>query len=274
MLSALIRRNTKLFFKDKGMFFTSLITPLILILLFVTFLGNVYRDSFRSCIPAGIEVPDTLVEGFVGGWLFSSLLAVCCVTVAFCSNMLMVQDKVTGARRDITIAPVKRSALALGYYISTALATLIICGIALAACFVYLSSAGWYLSTADILFTILDVFLLVMFGTALSSVINFFLSSQGQMSGHRDACQFLLWFCLRCIYAHFAVFERDTEVYFIFARNIRYSSSASSSYAEGFWRNWKMDTCLQKRWILFAPRLTAIFISLNARLKQGQCILF
>lgn len=182
MLSALIRRNTKLFFKDKGMFFTSLITPLILILLFVTFLGNVYRDSFRSCIPAGIEVPDTLVEGFVGGWLFSSLLAVCCVTVAFCSNMLMVQDKVTGARRDITIAPVKRSALALGYYISTALATLIICGIALAACFVYLSSAGWYLSTADILFTILDVFLLVMFGTALSSVINFFLSSQGQIS--------------------------------------------------------------------------------------------
>ena len=39
-LNALVWRNTKLFFKDKGMFFTSLITPLILLVLFVKFLGN------------------------------------------------------------------------------------------------------------------------------------------------------------------------------------------------------------------------------------------
>lgn len=52
-LGHMIRRNTKLFFKDKGMFFTSLITPLILLLLFITFLGNVYRDSFQAFIPAG-----------------------------------------------------------------------------------------------------------------------------------------------------------------------------------------------------------------------------
>ena len=35
-LMNLVQRNTKVFFKDKGMFFTSLITPLILLLLFVT----------------------------------------------------------------------------------------------------------------------------------------------------------------------------------------------------------------------------------------------
>ena len=135
----LVQRNTKVFFKDKGMFFTSLVTPLILLLLFVTFLGNVYRDSFAMCTPKEIDVPDTIIEGFVGGWLFSSLLAVCCVTVAFCSNMLMVQDKVTGARTDLTMAPVKKSTLALGYYISTALATLIICAVAVVACIIYLS---------------------------------------------------------------------------------------------------------------------------------------
>ena len=181
-LGHMIRRNTKLFFKDKGMFFTSLITPLILLLLFITFLGNVYRDSFQAFIPAGLTVPESLSEGFVGGWLFSSLLAVCCVTVAFCSNMLMVQDKVTGARGDLTIAPVKKSILAMAYYLSTALTTLIICAVALAACFLYLWGTGWYLSPADVLLTCLDVFLLVMFGTALSSVVNFFLSTQGQIS--------------------------------------------------------------------------------------------
>ena len=36
----LIRRDRRLFFKDKGMFFSSLITPLVLLVLYVTFLGN------------------------------------------------------------------------------------------------------------------------------------------------------------------------------------------------------------------------------------------
>lgn len=184
-LNALVWRNTKLFFKDKGMFFTSLITPLILLVLFVTFLGNVYRDSLDATvadIPGVTELDSSLVEGFVGGWLFSSLLAVCCVTVAFCANMLMVQDKVTGAKIDLTMAPVGRGTLAMGYYISTAISTLIICVVALGACLVYLRSLGWYLSGEDVLLTCLDVVLLTMFGTALSSVINHFLSTQGQMS--------------------------------------------------------------------------------------------
>lgn len=182
-LGTLIWRDTKLFFKDKGMFFTSMVTPLILLLLFVTFLGNVYRESFSSLLDAcGVAVDNSLMEGFVGGWLFSSLLAVCCVTVAFCSNMLMVQDKVTGARMDLTMAPVKSGTLAMGYYISTALSTLLICLVALAACCIYLGKVGWYLSRQDLLLTCLDVFLLTMFGTALSSVVNHFLSTQGQMS--------------------------------------------------------------------------------------------
>lgn len=181
-LSSLIRRNSKLFFKDKGLFFTSLITPIILLVLYVTFLGNVYRDSFSASMPEFFEVSDRLINATVGGELFSSLLAVCCVTVSFCANMLMVQDKITGARRDLTITPVKKSTLALSYYISSSLSTLIICLIAAAACFLYLANVGWYLSAADILLLLLDIFLLVMFGTALSSIINFFLSSQGQIS--------------------------------------------------------------------------------------------
>ena len=38
----LVLRNTKLFFKDKGIFFTALITPMILLVLYATFLGNVF----------------------------------------------------------------------------------------------------------------------------------------------------------------------------------------------------------------------------------------
>lgn len=181
-LGNLIKRNSKLFFKDKGMFFTSLITPVILLVLYATFLAKVYRDSFASAIPEYFSVPDKLIDATVGGELISSLLAVCCVTVAFCSNMLMVQDKVSGARRDLTITPVRKSTLALGYYIATAMSTLIICFIAAGAGFIYLAKIGWYLSVQDVFGILLDIFLLVMFGTALSSIINFFLTTQGQIS--------------------------------------------------------------------------------------------
>ncbi len=182
-LGALIQRNTKLYFKDKAMFFTSLITPVILLVLYGTFLRNVYEDSFRSALAAaGAAASDRLIGGCVGGQLVSSLLAVSCVTLAFCSNLLMVQDKISGARRDLTIAPVKPGVLALSYYLSTLLSTLLICFAATGVCLGYLAYAGWYLTAGDVAALFLDVTLVALFGTALASCVNFPLSTQGQAS--------------------------------------------------------------------------------------------
>ncbi len=180
--SILIKRNIKLFFKDKGMFFTSLITPAILLVLYATFLGKVYRDSFTMSLPETFSISEKIIDGLVGGQLMSSILAVSCVTVAFCSNFLMVQDKANGTIKDLRMSPVKPSVLSLGYYIATFVSTLIICLTATAICLVYIASIGWHMSLADVLFLILDVGLLVLFGTALSSLINLFLSTQGQLS--------------------------------------------------------------------------------------------
>lgn len=180
--SILIKRNIKLFFKDKGMFFTSLITPAILLVLYATFLGNVYRDSFIMSLPEGFKLSEKIIDGLVGGQLMSSILAVSCITVAFCSNFLMVQDKVNGTIKDLKMSPVKSSVLSLSYYIATFVSTLIICLTATAICLVYIAFVGWYMSAADVLLLVLDVFLLVLFGTALSSLINLFLSTQGQLS--------------------------------------------------------------------------------------------
>ena len=204
-LGNLTRRNSKLFFKDKGMFFTSLITPVILLVLYATFLAKVYRDSFASAVPQGFELDSSLIDATVGGQLISSLLAVCCITVAFCSNMLMVQDKVTGALRDITVTPVKRSTLAVSYYIATVLSTMLICMIATGAGFIYLAKAGWYLSAADTALFVLDVILLVLFGTALSSIINFFLSSPGADVGGGDDSERRVRLHMRRIHADIAV---------------------------------------------------------------------
>ena len=182
MLKVLIKRNVKLFFKDKGMFLTSLITPVILLVLYATFLGNVYRDSFTMNLPDGVSLPKKLLDGLVGGQLVSSLLAVSCVTVAFCSNFLMVQDKAIGTIKDLRISPVKASTLSFSYYVASLISTLLICLVATGICLGYLAATGWYLTVSDVLCLLLDVVILVLFGTALSSVINLFLSSQGQIS--------------------------------------------------------------------------------------------
>lgn len=181
-VQALTKRNIKLFFKDKGTFFTALITPIILLVLYATFLYNVYEESFRTGVGEGVIFPDDTLQGLVGGLLLSSLLAVSAVTVPFCANLCMVADKFSGARGDITIAPVKPRSLALSYYLSTAANGLIISLVATVLGCGYLAFTGWYLSIGDVLCFLLDVVVLVMFGTALSSVIAYPLTTQGQLS--------------------------------------------------------------------------------------------
>ena len=178
----LVKRNVKLFFKDKAMFFTALITPAILLVLYVTFLSNVYRDSFLAGLPQGVTLPSDVVDALVAGQLSSSLLSVSCITVAFCSNFLMVQDKASGRYNDFLVSPVKQSTTSLAYYAATLLSTLIVCYVATAVCLSYMAIVGWYLSVADVLCLWLDVTLLVLLGTALSSLINTFLTTQGQIS--------------------------------------------------------------------------------------------
>lgn len=179
-LLSLIKRNIKLFFKDKGLVIGALVGPIILIVLYFTFLNDVYRDTFKSFIPEGTS--NKIINDIVNGELISSILAVSCITVFFCSNFLMVRDKVNNARSDLLVSPVKSYVLALAYYIATVISSLTICYIALGISLVFVAFLHWFFTASSLLMLLLDVFLTVLFGTALSSIINFFLTSEGQIS--------------------------------------------------------------------------------------------
>ncbi len=176
----LVLRYTKMYFKDMGMFLTSLITPAILLILFMTFLGSIYKNSFVSAIPNGLEVSDKLINGLVAGQLSSAMLATSCVTVAFCSNLLMVQDRANGTRKDLIVSPIKKTTLGLSYFLASILSTLIVNLTATMICFIYIGCMGWFLSVGEALLAILDVILLTLFGVSLASCINYFLNTQGQ----------------------------------------------------------------------------------------------
>lgn len=182
VLRLLTARNMKLYFKDKTTFFMSLISPLILLVLFVTFLKSVYESSFAAFIPEGIQISDQVIDAFTGGWLMSSILGVSSVTVAFCSNIIMVDDKIKGNINDLLVSPVRRDLLAVGYYLANLVTTFIVCLTAMLAGFLYLAAVGWYLSVSDVLFILLDLTLCILFGTSLAALVEQFLSTQGGVS--------------------------------------------------------------------------------------------
>ena len=178
----LTARNVKVFFSDKSMFFASLITPMILLILYVTFLGRVFQNSLDQDA-LGVALPEGVINAVVNGQILACLLAVCSVTVAFSSNLLMVNDKITGSTKDIDVSPVKSHTKSLAYFAATFISTIIINLVALILCLLYIRIQNcWYYELKDVLLLFGDVVLLSFFGTALASVVNFGLKTQGQLS--------------------------------------------------------------------------------------------
>lgn len=172
-----------MYFKDRGMFLTSLITPLILLVLYSTFLKNIFDQTFADAFASiGMQVSQDLINGCSGGQMVSSLLSVSCVTVVFCCNLLMVQDRANGTDRDLKISPVSSGTIALSYFLAAFISSWLICLCAELFCLIYLYFTGWYMTAMDIVLVTADVTLLVVFGTALSSLCSAPLKTQGQAS--------------------------------------------------------------------------------------------
>ena len=70
----------------------------------------------------------------------------------------------------------------LGYFFSTMLNSLMVNLLAFLLCLGYIGIMGWYLTAFDILLLLLDIIILVLFGTVLSSIVCYPLKTQGQMS--------------------------------------------------------------------------------------------
>ena len=182
-LFALVSRNIKCYFKDKFLFFVSLITPMILLVLFVTFLRSVYVSSFEGIFEEfGFTEGSDVIEGLAGSWLLSSIMAVCSVTVAICSNAVMISDKIDGAWSDLSVSPVKGTTVTLSYFIANFLVTLLVMLTVLVIGFVYLAVVGWYLSVSDVFLILADVICCVLFGSLLAGVVESFISTQGALS--------------------------------------------------------------------------------------------
>ena len=184
-LLSLVSRNTKCYFKDKVAFLMSMITPLILLFLFITFLRNVYIDAFKSAIPPELleaENVNRVLNGLAGAWLMSSILSVSSVTVAFCSNTILIEDKISSAVTDFNVSPVKSTTISIGYAVSNIFVTFIVMMVVMIIGHIYLGAVGWYISVGDFFMIIVNCICSILFGTLLAGIVENFISTQGGLS--------------------------------------------------------------------------------------------
>lgn len=181
-MCSLVNRNTKIYFKDRFLFLTSLITPIILLVLFFTFLKNVYIDSFKAAFPPDFAIDSKLLNGIAGAWLLSSVVSVSSVTVAFCANMVMVDDKIHHALNDFKVTPVKSTTISLSYFISNFFVVTLVMICVLALGFIYLTIVGWYISVGEVFMILLGCLCNILFGSLLSTIILSFVNAQGMQS--------------------------------------------------------------------------------------------
>lgn len=181
-LYTLTKRHTKLFFKDKSAFLPALITPVILVILFITFLKGIYTNVLLMYVPEGMTLESSIVNAFTGSWLISSILGVSCVTIAFCTNIIMASDKTNKTINDFYVLPVKKNTISLSYLFSNFISTLLVCLVCMSLGFLYFAIVGWYFTFIDVLLITSIVVMCCLFGSTLACVVQYFVSSIGGIS--------------------------------------------------------------------------------------------
>lgn len=128
---AITGRNLKIYFRDRGAVFFSLLSMLIVILLMTFFLGDMMADSTARLLgefPGRDELADKTNAGLlVLSWNFAGILSINAVTVTLAVYAVMIKDRVSGKLNSIYTAPVSRGIITAGYIAAAWVASVVVC---------------------------------------------------------------------------------------------------------------------------------------------------
>lgn len=171
-MKSLLKRNLKLYFKDTGAVFFSVLSVLIVIVLYVVFLG----DSLLSDdAMQGMEGADLLMKS----WVSAGILAVASFTTTTGAFGIMVTDKVRKTAKDFYASPLKRGAITQGYLLAAFLIGVIMTVLALVLAEVFLICSGGTLLPWDALLKTGGLILLTTFSNTavVCFLVSFFKSN-------------------------------------------------------------------------------------------------
>lgn len=131
----LIKRNLKLFFKDAGAVLFSVFGVLIVLLLYVFFLGDMIASESR-------EQLGNMAKPFVFAWVFSGMVAIGSFTSTFAAFSSMITDKANKIDKDLLASPLPRWQINGSYLIAATVIGVTMSIVVLVFSLIYLAVLG------------------------------------------------------------------------------------------------------------------------------------
>ena len=167
-----IKRNVLLFFKDWQSILFSLLTSIIVLVLYLLFL----KGTFVSAIQRAMEqypglasmVPQKDIAMFANLFLLSGILGSAMISVPFSCITVLVKDRANKVDFDILATPMKREQIIFAYFVSAVLTSTLLNSIILAVGLIGIRMQGnMYLNISQVV----KAFSVVALGSISASAI-------------------------------------------------------------------------------------------------------
>ena len=167
-----IKRNLLLFFKDWQSILFSLLTSIIVLVLYLLFLKGTFVSAIQSAMEQypGLAsmVPQKDIDMFANLFLLSGILGSAMISVPFSCITVLVKDRANKVDYDILSTPLKRGQIIFAYFVSAVLTSTLLTNIILAVGLIGIRMQGnMYLNISQVV----KVFSVVALGSISASAI-------------------------------------------------------------------------------------------------------
>ena len=171
-ISGLIKRNLLLFFKDWQSILFSLLTSIIVLVLYLLFLKGTFVSAIQSAMEqySGLAsmVPQKDIDMFANLFLLSGILGSAMISVPFSCITVVVKDRANKVDYDILSTPLKRGQIIFAYFVSAVLTSILLNSIILAVGLIGIRMQGnMYLNISQVI----KAFSIVALGSISASAI-------------------------------------------------------------------------------------------------------
>lgn len=194
----LTKRNLLIYFKDYQSILFSMITPIIVFVLYLLFLKDTFVSPIKNAT-IGLEqwILDEDINMFVNGLLLTGILGTTMITVPYNCLITIVRDRENKIDYDISATPIRRVQIVLSYFTASALSAFIMAAIILTGGLCIMGVQGTlYLGAKDVAALYGITFLGAISATSLFMIVVLFFktsSASGAFLGILSAaCGFVI----------------------------------------------------------------------------------
>ena len=163
------KRNLLIYFKDTLAVIFSLLTSIIVLVLYLLFLKGTFISAFTGTMN-GLEdlISGADIDTMVNGILLSGILGSAMITIPYTCLQTIVKDREAGVDSDICATPVKRWQIILSYFTASCISAFLMTSVILTIGLVVLSSMGSLYLTVP---AILSAYGIVLLGSVSSTAL-------------------------------------------------------------------------------------------------------